>query len=45
MKARTDTVESLQGIADWFVPVGDCKKARSVQDAVYEGFMAAMDII
>ena len=45
MKARSDVVKSLQGIADWFVTVGDCKKARRVQDAVYEGFMAAIDII
>jgi len=45
MNARIDEVDSLRGIANWFVPVGDCKKARRVEHAVYEGFMAAMDIL
>jgi len=45
MKAKTDLVESLRNSAAWFVPVGDCVKARRIEQAAYEGFYAAMDII
>ncbi|MCL6476961.1 MAG: FAD-dependent oxidoreductase [Peptococcaceae bacterium] len=45
MKARSDVVESLRNIVPWYVPVGDCVKARRVEQAVFEGFSAAMDIL
>ena len=45
MKPRNDVVESLRNSTGWFIPVGDCKQARRVEQAVYEGYMAAMDIL
>ncbi|NTV89898.1 MAG: FAD-dependent oxidoreductase, partial [Clostridiales bacterium] len=45
MKPKTSLVDSLRNSAAWFVPVGDCVSARRIEQAVYEGFMAAMDII
>lgn len=45
MKAKSDVVDSLRGIVPWFVAVGDCVQPRRVEQAVYEGFAAAMDII
>lgn len=44
-RANTRMVEELRGACDWFVPVGDCVRARQVKQAVYEGFAAAMDIL
>ncbi|MGB9850650.1 MAG: FAD-dependent oxidoreductase [Moorellaceae bacterium] len=45
MRPRTEVVEVLRGMVPWFVPVGDCVKPRTVKEAVYEGFCAAMDIL
>jgi len=45
LKPKTAVVESLRGVVPWFVPTGDCVRARRVEQAVYEGFMAAMDIV
>ncbi len=45
MKPKTKVVEGLRGSTAWFVPTGDCVQARRVQQAVYEGFIAAMDIV
>ena len=45
MKSRNNVVESLRSSTSWFVPVGDCVKARRIEQAVYEGFIAAMDIL
>jgi 2,4-dienoyl-CoA reductase-like NADH-dependent reductase (Old Yellow Enzyme family)/thioredoxin reductase len=44
-RANSQIVEGLKGACDWFVPVGDCVKARQVKQATYEGFCAAMDIL
>jgi pyruvate/2-oxoglutarate dehydrogenase complex dihydrolipoamide dehydrogenase (E3) component len=44
-RANTQTVDALRGACDWFVPVGDCVKARQVKQATYEGFCAAMDVL
>lgn len=44
LRAKTELVESLKGVVPWFVATGDCVKARTVEEATYEGFMAAMDI-
>ncbi len=44
-RANTQMVDELRGACDWFVPVGDCVRARQVKQAVYEGFCAAMDIL
>lgn len=38
-------VNSLRGIVPWFVVTGDARKARTVKEATYEGFCAAMDIL
>jgi thioredoxin reductase len=40
-----DVVKSLEGVAPWFVVTGDAKQARTVKEATYEGFCAAMDIL
>ena len=45
LKAKTSVVESLRGAVNWFIPVGDCVRARRVEQAVYEGYIAAMDIL
>jgi 2,4-dienoyl-CoA reductase-like NADH-dependent reductase (Old Yellow Enzyme family)/thioredoxin reductase len=44
-RANSQVVEGLKGACDWFVPVGDCVKARQVKQATYEGFCAAMDVL
>jgi len=43
--ANTDIVKSLEGACPVFVVTGDAKRARTVRQATYEGFCAAMDII
>ncbi|MEW6425063.1 MAG: NAD(P)/FAD-dependent oxidoreductase [Bacillota bacterium] len=45
MEPRTGVVESLRGAVPWFVAAGDCVRPRTVKEAVYEGFWAAMDIL
>ena len=45
MTAKTGLVESLRAAGGWFVACGDCKEARLLENATYEGFVAAMDII
>ncbi|MBI5443328.1 MAG: FAD-dependent oxidoreductase [Deltaproteobacteria bacterium] len=45
LRSKTPVVESLRGSAPWFVATGDCVRPRKVEQAVYEGFMAAMDIL
>lgn len=37
--------ELNDGKAPWFIVTGDAKRARTVKQAVYEGFTAAMDIL
>ena len=44
-RSNSQMVEELRGACDWFVPVGDCVRARQVKQATYEGFCAAMDIL
>ena len=44
-RANEDVVESLKGACPWFVVTGDASKARTVKEATYEGFCAAMDIL
>ncbi|MDD6023893.1 MAG: FAD-dependent oxidoreductase, partial [Oscillospiraceae bacterium] len=44
-RSNDAVVQSLQGIVPWFVVTGDAKRARTVKEATYEGFCAAMDII
>lgn len=44
-RANDDIVNSLKGTASWFVVTGDAKKARTVKQATYEGFCAAMNIL
>ena len=44
-RSNSRMVEELRGACDWFVPVGDCVRARQVKQATYEGFCAAMDIL
>jgi len=44
-RANTEIVESLQGVVPWFIVTGDASKARTVKEATYEGFCAAMDIM
>lgn len=44
-RANDDIVNSLKGTTSWFVATGDAKKARTVKQATYEGFCAAMDIL
>lgn len=44
-RSNDDIVKSLQGVCPRFVTVGDAKLARTVKEATYEGFCAAMDIL
>ena len=44
-RSNDDIVKSLEGCTPWFVTTGDAVKARTVKQATYEGFCAAMDIL
>lgn len=44
-RADENMVKSLDDSMPWFVITGDAKKARTVKEATYEGFCAAMDIL
>lgn len=44
-RSNDDIVNELSGCCDRFVVTGDGKKARTVKQATYEGFCAAMDIL
>lgn len=44
-RSNDEIVESLRGVCPWFVVTGDAVRARTVKQAVYEGFCAAMDIL
>jgi 2,4-dienoyl-CoA reductase-like NADH-dependent reductase (Old Yellow Enzyme family)/thioredoxin reductase len=44
-RSNDDVVKSLEGATPWFVVTGDAKQARTVKEATYEGFCAAMDIL
>ncbi len=44
-RANDDAVKRLEGSCLQFVVTGDGKRARTVKQATYEGFCAAMDII
>nr|WP_298054969.1 FAD-dependent oxidoreductase [uncultured Lachnoanaerobaculum sp.] len=44
-RPNDDIVNSLSGVCDRFVVTGDSKIARTVKEATYEGFCAAMDIL
>ena len=45
MRARQDLALRLRETSGWFRPVGDCVRARLIEDATREGFAAAMDIV
>ena len=42
--SRTDAVDALRDAAPFVRVVGDAVRARTITDAVYEGFHAALDI-
>ena len=44
-RSNDEIVKSLEGVTPWFVVTGDAKQARTVKQATYEGFCAAMDIL
>jgi len=44
-RANEDIVNSLKDACPQFIVTGDAKQARTVKQAVYEGFCAAMDIL
>ncbi|MGN0202989.1 MAG: FAD-dependent oxidoreductase [Coprococcus sp.] len=44
-RADEKMVQSLDSDIPWFVVTGDAKRARTVKEATYEGFCAAMDIL
>jgi hypothetical protein len=44
-RSNDAVVKSLEGIVPWFIVTGDAKRARTVKEATYEGFCAAMDIV
>lgn len=44
-RSNDDVVKRLEGVTPWFVVTGDAKQARTVKQATYEGFCAAMDIL
>lgn len=44
-RSNDEIVKQLEGVSPRFVVVGDARKARTVKEATYEGFCAAMDIL
>lgn len=44
-RSNDSVVKSLEGVCPWFVVTGDARQARTVKQATYEGFCAAMDIL
>ena len=44
-RSNDDEVKALEGVCPHFVVTGDGKRARTVKEATYEGFCAAMDIL
>lgn len=44
-RANSDEVKALEGVCPHFVVTGDGRQARTVKEATYEGFCAAMDIL
>ncbi len=44
-RSNDGVVKSLEGACPWFAVTGDAKRARTVKQATYEGFCAAMDIV
>jgi hypothetical protein len=44
-RSNDDIVKNLEGVCPWFIVTGDAKRARTVKEATYEGFCAAMDIL
>ncbi|GAU75602.1 NAD(P)/FAD-dependent oxidoreductase [Fusibacter sp. 3D3] len=44
-RSNTDIVEKYREISPKFIVTGDARKARTVKQATYEGFCAAMDIL
>ena len=44
-RSNDEEVRALEGVVPRFVVTGDGKRARTVKEATYEGFCAAMDIL
>ena len=44
-RPNTDIVTKLEGVSPRFIVVGDARQARTVKEATYEGFCAAMDVL
>jgi len=44
LKADTDTVEALRGLAPQFASIGNCVRPSTITHAVYQGYHAALDI-
>lgn len=44
-RSNDEVVNSLECIVPWFIVTGDAQKSRTVKQATYEGFCAAMDIL
>lgn len=42
MRAKTEEVDALDGIAEEFYPVGDCNRARRLRETVSEAYFAAL---
>lgn len=44
-RPNDDIIPELDKNCPWFIVIGDAKQARTVKQATYEGFCAAMDIL
>lgn len=44
-RSQESTIAHLNGTVPTFIVTGDARKARTVKEATYEGFCAAMDIL
>ena len=44
MRAKTDQVDALLGAAAHVIPIGDCVKARTVENAIKEAYYAAVHL-
>ena len=43
-RARAEMAESLTDCAPWTIKIGDCNRASTITNAVYQGYHAALDI-
>ena len=43
-RARSKAAEELLDCAPWTIRIGDCNRASTITNAVYQGYHAALDL-